>query len=253
VKRIGIVIAIQLPAAGASILILLHFQLANLLEPSPEAIDLMTSAALGAIVILTISSPLAAAKGTRWLAAVAAATVIVGCIPQIVIAATRHAAAVARQAEDHRFEAEFRSDLAARKQDVAARISEARPYTPEEAFDFIWFVSQANLRYRSLSDYSGDALTLLQQALESKIIDPNGRVQRGPWKAWSGAPLFLYFYEGRIRPAVRVDAIDAEDWKVLELMVANGADLTIAEAMPLKEDLQKLAVPDGSGRFLRLQ
>jgi hypothetical protein len=252
VQRIALVIAIQLPAAATSILILLYFALANFLAPSAEAIAWMTVAALGVIAILTISSPFAAAKGTRWLVAVAATTVIVGCIPPIVITATRYATAVARQAEDRRFDAEFRSNLAARKQDVAARISNGRPYDPEEAFDFVWFVAQANLGYRGLPDYSGDALALLQQALESKVVDPNGRVQHGPWSTWSGAPLFLYFYEGRVRPAVRANTIDPEDWKVLELMVANGADLTIAEAMPLKEDLQKTPVREGPGRFLRL-
>jgi len=253
VKRVAIVLAIQLPAAAASILILLHFQLANLLEPSQEATDFAARAALGAITLLTISAPLTGAKGARWLAAVVAATLIVGFAPTIVDAVTRHATSVARQAEDRRVKAEFLSDLAARKQDVAARISAGRPYTPEEAFDFIWFLSQADLSYRGLPDYSGDAFALLQQALEGKIVDPNGRVQRGPWKTLSGAPLFLYFYEGRIRPAVRVNAIDVEDWKVLELLVVNGADLTIAEAVPLKQDLQKTPVRDESGRFMRLQ
>ena len=87
-------------------------------------------------------------KGARWLAAVVAATLIVGFAPAIVDAVTRHATTVARRAEDRRVEAEFLSDLAARKQDVAARISDGRPYKPEEAFDFIWFVSSADLRYR---------------------------------------------------------------------------------------------------------
>jgi hypothetical protein len=253
VKRIAIVMAIQLPAAAAGILILLHFQLTNLLQPSQAATEFAALAALGAIILLTISAPLADAKGPRWLAAVVAATLIVGFAPAIVDTVTRHATSVARRAEDRRVEAEFLSDLAARKQDVAARISDGRPYKPEEAFDFIWFVSSADLNYRGLPDYSGDAFALLKQALEGKIVDPNGRVQRGPWKALSGAPLFLYFYEGRIRPAVRANAIDVEDWKVLELLVVNGADLTIAEAVPLRQDLQKTPVRDGPGRFMRLQ
>jgi hypothetical protein len=253
VKRIAIVIAIQLLAAAASILILLYFQLINLLEPSQEATDFATRAALGAITLLTISAPLAGAKGTRWLAVVVVATLIVGFAPTIVDAVTRHATTIARREEDRRVEAKFLGDLAARKQDVAARISDGRPYTPEEAFDFIWFVSQADLSYRGLPDYSSDALGLLQRALEGKIVDPNGSVQSGPWKSLNGAPLFLYFYEGRIRPGVRVNAIDVEDWKVLELLVRNGADLTIAEALPLKEDLQKTPVREGSSRFMRLQ
>ena len=86
----------------------------------------------------------------------------------------RHATAVAREREDRGIKATFLSHLAAHKQDLAARLSDGRSYTPEEAFDLIWFVSQADLRYRGLPDYSSDALTLLQQALERKVVDPNG-------------------------------------------------------------------------------
>jgi hypothetical protein len=253
VKRIAIGIAIQLAAAAVSLLNLLHFQLANLLEPSQQATELAARAALGAVMMLTVSAPLAAAKGTRWLAAAVVATLMLGFTPSIVDAVARHTTAVARQGEDRRIEAKFLSDLAARKQDVAARISHGRLYTPEEAFDFIWFISQADLSYRGLPDYSGDAFALLQQALEGKVVDPNGRVQGGPWKTLSGAPLFLYFYEGRIRPTVRINAVNVEDWKLLELLVENGADLTLAEAAPLKETLQKTPVRDASGRFMRLQ
>jgi hypothetical protein len=242
-----------LAAAVVSILNLLHYKLTNLLQPSQEATDLAAAAALGAVIVLTISASLAAAKGTRWVPAFVVATLIVGFAPRIVDVTTRHAAAIARKEEDRRIEASFLSELAARKQDVAARISDWRFYTPEEAFDFIWFVSQANLSYRGLADYSGDAFALLQRALEGKVVDPNGGVQRGPWKALNGAPLFLYFYEVRIRPAVRAGAVEVEDWKVLELLVGNGADLTLAEAAPLKEDLQKIPVRDTSGRFIRLQ
>jgi hypothetical protein len=235
----------------------LHFRLTNLLEPSQKATDMAALSVLGVVIVLTILAPLAATKvanGTGWLAIAVAATLIVGFAPRIVGAVTRHATAVARQGEDRRIEAEFLRDLAAHKQDVAVRISDGRSYTPDEAFDFIWFVSQADLSYRGLPDYSGDALTLLQQALKGKVVDPNGRVQRGPWKTLSGAPLFLYFYEGRIRPDVRVNGVvHFEDWKVLELLIGNGADLTLAEAAPLNEDLRKTLVRDASGRFMRLR
>jgi len=254
VKRIAIVIAIQLAAGAVSIVNVVHFRLTNLLEPSQEATDFAALATLAVIIVLTILAPLAAAKGARWLAAAVAATLIVGFAPRIVDATMRHATAVAREREDRGIEAKFLSDLAARKQDLAARISDGRSYTPEEAFDLIWFVSQADLSYRGLPDYSGDALTLLQQALEGKVVDPNGRVQHGPWKTLSGAPLFLYFYEMRISPAVRVNGIvEFDDWKLLELLIGNGADLTLAEAAPLKEDLRKTPVRDVSGRFMRLR
>ena len=251
-KRIAVVIALQLVAAIVSILNLLHFQLTNLMQPSQEGTRLRGARGVvhchGAEWVL-----LAAAKGTRWLAAVIAVTLIVGFAPRIVDAVTRHESALARRAEDRCIEATFLDDLATRKQDVEARISNGRSYTPDEAFDFIWFVSQANLSYRGLPNYFGDAIALLQRALEGKVVDPNGRMEHGPWMKLSGAPLFLYFYEVRIRPAVRANAIQVEDWKVLELLVGNGADLTLTEAGPLTEDLRKTPVRDAAGRFMRLQ
>jgi hypothetical protein len=253
VKRIAIVIAIQLAAAALSLLNLLHLKLGNLLAPSQEATDVATQAAVGAIVVASIAAPVAAAKGKRWFAAAVAATLIAGFVPRIVDAVTRHADIVARRAEDGRIEAEFLRDLAARTADVAARIADRRSYTPDEALDFVWFVDQADLSYRGLADYSPAAFALLQQALERKIVDPNGRVQDGPLEKFRGAPLFLYFYESRIRPTVRVNAVNVKEWRLLELLVRNGADLALAEAAPLKEDLQKTPVPGASDRFMRLQ
>jgi len=253
VKRIAVVIAIQLAAAAVSMLNLLHFELTNLLQPSQNATDLAALVAFGAVIVLTVAAPLAAAKRTRWPAAAVAATLIIGFAPRIVDAATRHVTAVARKREDRGIESKFLSDLAARKQDVATRISDGRSYTPEEAFGFIWFVSGADLSYRGLPDYSGDAFALLQQALQGKLVDPNGRVQGGPWNKLSGMPLFLYFYEGNIRPAVRANAVYLHDWKLLELLVGNDADLTLAEAASLREDLHKTPVRDATGRFMRLE
>jgi hypothetical protein len=48
VKRVAIVVAIQLAAAAVSILDLLHYELTNLLQPSREETDLAAGAALGA-------------------------------------------------------------------------------------------------------------------------------------------------------------------------------------------------------------
>jgi hypothetical protein len=44
-----------------------------------------------------------------------------------------------------------------------------------------------------------------------------------------------------------IAAVDFEDWKLVELLIGNGADQ--AEAVPLKEDLRKTPLRDGSGRF----
>jgi hypothetical protein len=75
-------------------------------------------AGLGAVIVLTISASLVAAtKGTRWVAALVVATLIVGFAPRIVDATTRHATGGARKEEDRRIEATFLSELAARKQD----------------------------------------------------------------------------------------------------------------------------------------
>jgi hypothetical protein len=104
VKRIAVVTTIQLAAAAVSILNLLDFWLTNLLKPSQDATDLALLAAFGAVIMLTVSAPLAAAKRTRWLAAAVAATLIVGFAPRIVDAVTRHVTDVARQREDRDIE-----------------------------------------------------------------------------------------------------------------------------------------------------
>jgi hypothetical protein len=251
--RTAIVIVIQLAAAAFSLLNVAHLKLVNLMAPSHQATDVAVSATLGAIFVLSIAGPLAAARGKHWLTAAVVATLVAGFVPRIVDAVVRHGDIVARRAEDRRIEAEFLGELASRKADVAARVADRRPYTPDEALDFVWFVDHADLSYRSLADHTNDAFALLLQALDHKIVDPNGRVQGGPIEKFRGAPLFLYFYESRIRPSVRVHAVNVKEWKLLQLLVDNGADLTLAEAVPLVEDLKKTPVPGASERFMRLQ
>ena len=143
--------------------------------------------------------------------------------------------------------------LAARRRDVAARIASNRPFTPEQAFDVLWFVSGSDLSYRSLPDYSADALALLRQALDAKIIDPNGRVTAGPYKRLNGLPLFLYFYRSQVKPGIDANALRIKEWDLLMTIVRAGADLSLPEAASLNEDLRETPVPGAPGRFVLLK
>lgn len=113
----------------------------------------------------------------------------------------------------------------------------------------MFFAEGADLNYRSLPDYSDLAFPLLEEALRQKILDPNGRVNGPTYRDLSGQPVFTYYYRVRIA-SYRI--ISTRDWKLLQLLVHNGADLTLDEAKPLLEDLRRKLSPEPSGNYMRL-
>jgi hypothetical protein len=64
------------------------------------------------------------------------------------------------------------------------------------------------------------------------------------------APVFVDFYNRNIRPSRT--AVRLRDWKILELLIANGANLSIAEAQALSADLARKRIAEPKG-FLRLE
>src|SRR5262249_42581977 len=202
---------------------------------------------------LTIASAVVINKPrwARWLPVLIAATLIAGFIPRGVDAARRHGAAEAERREGQRIEAQFLQQLDARRKDVAARIADKRPYTPDEALDLLRFVENGDLSYRSLTDYSGETFALLETALTAKILDPNGRVESAPVARLNGQPLFLYFYNSRVKPGITVNALRTSEWKLMQILVRNGADLGLADAAELKQNLLKSPVAGPSEKFMR--
>jgi hypothetical protein len=224
-----------------------------------RSLDAVTEWALILSALAIVGLTIAAAPMTarphriRWLSAIMAATLLAGLVPWAADAARHYADVQADLRESRRIEAEFLDKLAAQRREVAARIAEKRPFTPEQAFDFLWFVSGSDLSYRSLPDYSADALALLQQALDGKIIDPNGRVTAGPYPRLNGLPLFLYFYRSWVKPGIDANALRIKEWDLLMTIVRAGADLSLPEADALNADLRKTPVPGASETFIRLR
>jgi hypothetical protein len=241
VQRLLIVIALQLVIALLSLLNLGAFSLDHLLEPKRPVTTFALYASAGVIAIVTFGI-IATAIGNRekaiplsWLAAALGVTVIAGFVPRLVDANLRENEIAERRVDDRRFEQDFLRDLAGWQRDIAARIPAHRAFTPEQALDFILLVDQSDLRYRGLPDHSEAAFALLQDALKAGIIDPNGRIDGERYKNLSGQPIFLYYYEIRV---IHREA-GPREWKLLELLIEAGADLTLAEAKPLVADLAK--------------
>ena len=251
--RTALLIALQLGAAALALFSVVAFRLSRLLAPSYAVTDWAMLLSAGAIVILTMLVMMARPHSPRWLAALVAATLAAGLVPWAVEAARHYGDVQAENQERRRIETEFLDKLAAQRKDIAARIASNQPRTPEQAFDFLLFVNGSDLSYRSLPDYSAEALALLRQALDARIIDPNGRVTAGPYKRLNGLPLFLYFYRSQVKPGIDANALRIKEWDLLMTIVRAGADLSLPEAASLNEDLRKTPVPGASETFIRLR
>ena len=175
------------------------------------------------------------------------ATLVSGFFPRIVDSLERHTYTAWRARERARARDDLVAELAAHRVEVERRIATGTPYTAEEADDFLWHVMWSDLRYYGLPDRSAEAQALLERALKARLIDPNVRHdQEGPYR---GERLFVRFY--RIRIATAESLIPVHEWEILELLVANGADLDADEARPVRNALAKTKIV--SGDTLRLQ
>jgi hypothetical protein len=156
------------------------------------------------------------------------------------------------EAERNAIEAKFLAELAARKKDVDERIASARPYTPEQALDFMFFTAGSDLRGRLRGNHSEEALALLKRALVGKVVDPNGWIEAPAVADIAPDRLFLHYYRRWVRPT-RFGSVNAMRWKVMRLVAENGADLTMPAAAALVEDLARPVRPGPSEDWIILE
>ena len=236
-------IAVVLFAAAVGVACAIWFIIILMFEPSGAVLDTALTGSFVAIAVSTLLGIAAAcsrAEKTRRYGV--AASVLLSVAAGFAVPAVNELNKVSRQharvAEDRRIEAEILAQLAAREADVAARVAGRRAYTPAEALAFVDFVDSADLSWRSLPDYSPRAVALLERALKDKLVDPNVLV-KGPRPVdVAPEPLFLHYYKFNIAP-VRSNA-KARHWRILMLLVDNGADLTVEGAAPLADELARM-------------
>ena len=254
-RRIGVILAQSL-AALLGVAAVCFSVLEQIMGPSYVAADRARLLALIAIVLITAAVVIAELKRRAVpLAALAAAmilTLAAGAWPNYVYDREKREAAA-------QSETQSRADLAAadakalawieaRTRDVESRLAERRPYGGQDALAFVNEVSYVDLKYRGLPDRTEIMLALLKRAIEAKLLDPNVPV-KGPRPVDVNIePLFLHFYRAEIRRYPNA-AIRLHDWDMLKLLVASGADLTLAGSHPIAEDLQKSLKADQFGSY----
>jgi hypothetical protein len=245
-KRTATSIAFALLAAAFSLTNLIDFMLSHLLDPVDRG-NIIFGSAIAVLVLLGLSIWLTLRSvANAIIAIIIGAMVLVGFLPRGVDAMQRQYQAERNRIEDARVQEAFLAELAAHQKDVDARVAQHRAFSGQEAADLIDFVQASDLSWRSLPNYSEAAFPLLERSLKAKILDPNSRLSRNG----QSIPVFVDFYNRNIRPTK--SAIRVRDWKILELLIANGADLSLAEAQPLSADLarKRIAGPQG---FMRLE
>jgi hypothetical protein len=251
------VIAIQIVAAVLGLMGIGYFILSKLMQPSRSMTDAAMRWGTWTIVLVTAAVVIAAFNEVRfarrwWLAAAVVVTLLAGTAPHILDVHVRQQFIQEREAELAREDAKALDAVKARTQDVEARITAGRRYSSEESLAFVNGVSYVDLRYRGLPNRSPEMLALLKRALEAKILDPNIPV-KGPRPVdVNFEPLFVHYYRATIRPFPE-NRINLRDWETLKVLVASGADMTLAGAGPVADDLRKPVTPDNSGRFFQLQ
>ena len=244
-KRIALFISVSVAVAAISIANVLDFLLSHLMDPANH--DRVVFGSVIAVLLLfaaLVWLVLRANISNGTFAIALGAMVLVGFVPRGVDAIERRINEGQRAAELAHVQGAFLAELAARQKDVAGRIAARHPFSGEEAAAFVAFVQGADLTWTSLPDYSNAALPLLERSLQAKILDPNSLRTRGA----QSVPVFVDFYNRDIRPTK--SAIRLRDWKILELLVANGADLSIAKE--LSADLARKQIIGPAG-FMRLE
>ncbi len=251
-------LALQTLVAAASTFNVASFRLQELMAPQSAELDRLAAGALAAIVLLCVgmvviwryAGPL---RGPSAGVAVAILllTAASGFAPRMVWAHRQAVAEAEHLAEDRRSNEAFASELREWTDQTNANAATHRPLSAEQASAFVDFASRAG-RYDDGKDPpSAQALALLSKALAADILDVNAPVQGSRLNDTAPRPLFLQFYKERIEPLRHVDALAAQDWAVMQLLAAAGADLSQSDATPLVADLAKTSVP-GAGRFIGL-
>ena len=243
-------------AAAVAIGSLLLIKIGNMMTPGAGPDDRLMLAALGAIVVVAVTGlvpafrlpPLASAVCTVFAVALMAGAAFV---PHAADWSEKAERAARIAAEQGAYQTRFLADLEARREDVEARIAAGRPFAPEEADAFLAFVRRSNLSYVQGPNHMPAAIALLRRALEAKILDPNAPVRDFVMAPIGPVPLYLRLHR-ELRQAPDQPVL-AQDWNILLLLIAGGADLSVPLAAPVAADLRKTATPEYGELYLRLK
>jgi hypothetical protein len=202
-KTWHLLIALQVTAAAIGLFDLASFYGSHILDAAvPEETRAVQRTAFALILLLTfcVIGVLLWKRADASLALLAAAvtamvvTAVAGYVPRLVDAHVRQQTALEQRAGFRRDEQEFLAEFAQRKQALESRLHDHRPFTPDDALEFLMFLRNGDFRNFGLSDHTPAGLNLLRQALEAKLVDPNG-------------PVAGEQYFGRASSAAEVDAV----------------------------------------------
>ena len=246
--RITLVI-VQIVVAALGVANIVHYSLDNLLSTQQPTTTI--DAALAAIAALTIAGIAVGWKArTPYAPALLGLCIILttaaGFAPRVVARYEAEAAARQLAQEDRRADQGLQDDLGRWSTEVDARMAAQRPVTGAEAWALLDVVRTAVLR-----DRSPEATALLQKAISGKVLDPNVPVQGKRPVDTAPRPLFLQFYKEAVEPGLRVHALRAADWKLMQILAA-GADMADPDAAALATELGKTPKPS-AGDFISLE
>lgn len=247
--RVVLTVLVTLAVAAASLWNLVSFRLENLADPAwPKATTLAWYGAF-AVVLATAAMAL---WSRRWWSLVPALALVLaaGFLPRAADMLAVQEEEAVEQAEGADAEMQFQAVLLARMDDIEARREARNPWTAEEAYMFLEFVTAADLSWRDLPDHTPEAMALLRDALAAGVLDPNALTTAAPVADSPAVTLTLRWYDREIRPG-SPDAIPRYAWAVLMALVQGGADIASDAAGDLRADLSKTAVE--SGRFVSLR
>ncbi|MCP3469488.1 hypothetical protein NLM33_03990 [Bradyrhizobium sp. CCGUVB1N3] len=248
---------LQLLVASASVFNVIRFRLDNLLIERAAELDRLTLAGLAVTAVSTTAvlalcwrvTALTLPRAGLSLVLIGV-TALSGVMPGIIESRVRAVEHATRIAEQQQRDDAFARELIQWTADVDRRAAAAQPLEPEQAWAFLDCIASAGYRYEGADPPSARAIELLRRALAAGLIDVNALVPGHHVKEPVARPLFLQFYKERVEPLR--NALARQDWEIMRLLAAGGADLSLPDAAPLAADLAKTVVA-GPSRFVSLK
>jgi type II secretory pathway pseudopilin PulG len=254
-NRVVVYFLLPFVVAAASVINVVAFWISNLLRE--DMAPLVKASMTGAIVVILVAAGVAFTLVGRsklvrrsLLALALVVMVAAGFAPRVLEFFDQQQRQAQMQAENADVEMQFQSDYLDRSDDLDDRIAQKQPFTPDESLEFLNFVAGADLTWRSLPDHSPEANTLLKQALDAGILDPNALTTNAPTADSPAVTVTMAYYDKEIRPTMP-RAVDRHDWDIIKTLVDHGADVSSPDAEQLREYLTK--TPVGEGRFIDFQ
>ncbi|TPQ38919.1 hypothetical protein C2U70_07905 [Bradyrhizobium guangdongense] len=251
------ILVLQLLVASASVFNVIRFRLDNLLVERGAEFDRLAlaglaGAALSTAAVLVLCWRVTALSLPRaGLALVLIGlTALSGVAPGMIESRIRAGEHATREVEHQQREDAFARELAQWTAEIDRRTAMAQPLEPAQAWSFVDCIASAGYRDQGANPPSAQALELMRRALAAGLIDVNAAVQGRRPADRAPRPLFLQFYAERVAPVRNVLA--RQDWEIMRLLAAGGADLALPDAAPLVADLAKTVVP-GPSRFVSLK